>query len=202
MTRESITPLLNLSTVVRWQLSDSVMLTWCSDCIGSSWLSFWHIFLTNASFRLKTLLSSISSLESWACRNAWWAVKASGESFRAVASYLKSIRVGKHLKLHLVQSSVKWLLVENTLSKQNWKHTDGDPSGEHLLVFPDTSGKSSPAATASMEAAMPALSFWQSKQGVNHNIQEEYSNSNSGKMEELQNSLITQQQKKVVITFS
>lgn len=63
------------------------------------------------------------------------------------------------------------LLVEDTLRKQNWKHTDGDSSGEHLLPFPDTSGKSSPAATASMEAAMPALSFWQSKQRVNHNIQ-------------------------------
>lgn len=88
--------------------------------------------------------------------------------------------------------------MEDTLRKQNWKHTDGDPSGEHLLPFPDTSGKSSPAATASMEAAMPALSFWQRKQGVNHNIQEEYSNLI---VEKLQNSLITQQQKKVVITF-
>lgn len=58
--------------------------TCCSDCIGSSWLLFWHIFFTKASFNPKTLFSSISSLESWACRSAWRAVNVSGQSLLAV----------------------------------------------------------------------------------------------------------------------
>lgn len=50
------------------------------------------------------------------------------------------------------------------------QRTDGESSAALVLPFPDVSGPSSPAAIASMEAAMPALSFFENKQTVKFRI--------------------------------
>lgn len=46
-----------------------------------------------------------------------------------------------------------------TLKELNYQLTEEDSSAAFLLPFLGTSRKSSPAVIASMEAAMPALSF-------------------------------------------
>lgn len=49
----------------------------------------------------------------------------------------------------------EWSLVND------WSHTEGDFSAAILLPSPDISVTSSPAAIASIDAAMPALSFFE-----------------------------------------
>lgn len=50
-------------------------------------------------------------------------------------------------------------LSKTTFKEQHFQLTAGESSAAFLLPFPDPSAPSSPAAIASMEAAMPALSL-------------------------------------------
>lgn len=52
-------------------------------------------------------------------------------------------------------------LSKTTFKEQHFQLTAGESSAAFLLPFPDPSAPSSPAAIASMEAAMPALSLWE-----------------------------------------